>query len=125
MNKNYSVIFWSSRILVMIILLLLLLLSFDVFELEGSLLELIGAFLIHNIPFIILLIGFIFSWKRDLLGCIIFFISATSLTVFLGVRGGIDVIGGALIIIIPGYIASILYFINWFMKTKNKNNNQN
>lgn len=46
----------------------LALFSFDVFDMEGTLWEKIGGFLIHNIPSFILILLLVISWRREWMG---------------------------------------------------------
>lgn len=61
-----------------------ILLSFDVFSMEGSLLEKIGGFLMHNIPTIFLIIILLYSWKKPRTGGIIFVVLGIIFTVCYG-----------------------------------------
>ena len=121
MNKNLSVVLkWSPRIFGIVLLSLLLLLSYDVFEIEASFFELVLAFLGHNVPFFILLVAFIISWKKDLVGAISFFLATTTLIIFLGVSRGFPLIFNAYSLILLGYGVSILFFLNFYYTKKTK-----
>ena len=45
--------------------------SLDVFESQGSALELLGGFIVHTIHSIVLIIVLLFAWKRPVVGFVI------------------------------------------------------
>jgi len=115
-----GLLFWLPRILSIVFLSFLLLLSFDVFEEGRSTLEIIGGFLIHNIPFFALLIAFIFAWKRDRVGAITFSIAGLLYIVLviynIFFREGVswdEPLLSILTISGPAFLISFLYFMNW------------
>ena len=122
MRKYSMVLFWSSKIIGFVLLTLLLMLSFDVFDLEESAFAIFLAFLIHNIPFFILLVAYIIAWKKELIGAVIFFIATTLFIIFLGVNGGFEMIKSAFILIFLSYLTSLLHFFSWRIKNKRRLN---
>jgi len=72
MAKINKFIFWTPRILIILFALFLAIFSLDIFEGNYGFWGTIGGLFIHNLPSLILLISLIISWKRDLIGAIIF-----------------------------------------------------
>jgi len=64
MNKKISkFVYWTPRILAILFITFLALMSLDVFLFELNFWQIMGAFLIHNIPVFILLAVLLISWK--------------------------------------------------------------
>ena len=60
--------YWLTRVLGIILVILFLLLSFDVFEMEGTFLEKLGGFLMHNISTMVLALFLALAWKKEKIG---------------------------------------------------------
>jgi len=84
MTKVNKFIFWTPRILVILFALFLAIFSFDVFEENLGFWGTILGLFMHNLPSLILLAILLTSWKRELVGAIMFG--------FLGVAGIIGTI---------------------------------
>jgi hypothetical protein len=69
------IVFWFPRIFSIVFITFLFLFSLDVFGEEYSLWETILAFIIHNVPSIILIAVLIVSWKREIVGGIAFILA--------------------------------------------------
>jgi|WetSurMetagenome_2_1015567.scaffolds.fasta_scaffold1663735_1 hypothetical protein len=68
-------LFWIPRSLSIILILFLTLLSLDVFEMQGTMLEKIGGFLIHMVPAFVAFILLALSWKYPLPAGLVFIFS--------------------------------------------------
>lgn len=66
--------FWLPRILIILFALFLAIFSLDIFDGNYGFWGTILGLFMHNIPSLILVIILIISWRRDLVGAIIFFI---------------------------------------------------
>lgn len=73
---------WFPRVLAVVYALLIALFSFDVLSMEGSLLEKLGGFLIHNIPTFIILFALYLSWKKPMYGGATFIVISAFFTIF-------------------------------------------
>lgn len=73
---------WFPRVLAIIYTLFIALLSFDVFSMDGSIIEKMGGLLIENIPTILLLIALFFAWKKPITGGAIFIVLSILFTFF-------------------------------------------
>lgn len=82
MYMGTNKLLWIPRILTIVFILFISLFSLDVFEMDGSFLQKIGGFLIHNIPSFILIIILIVSWKRPFIGGVMFLAISVLFTFF-------------------------------------------
>jgi len=69
--KTYK-LFWIPRVLAILFILFLSLFALDVFTGEAPLIQELGGFVIHLIPSFALIIVLIISWRKPLIGGIIF-----------------------------------------------------
>jgi hypothetical protein len=115
MSKN-KIILWLPRVISIAFVLFISLFALDVFS-EYTGWNAVVAFLIHLIPSIVLLGVVLLSWKYELIGTAVFLAFA----VFYIVSAGLDkpwtwyaFISG------PAVLTSILFFLSWIQKRKNK-----
>ena len=66
-----KILYWAARIATLMIIIFISLFSLDVFESQGSALELLGGFIVHTIHSIVLIIVLLFAWKRPVVGFVI------------------------------------------------------
>lgn len=69
------VIHWAPRVAALLIIFFVSLFSLDVFELEASPLELLGAFFMHNLPSIIMVLMLVIAWRRPVVGFVAFLLA--------------------------------------------------
>jgi hypothetical protein len=62
-----------------VFILFLTMFSLDVFDMEGTLLEQLGGFVMHSIPSLILVVVLLISWRNPLLGGVLTLASAAAL----------------------------------------------
>jgi hypothetical protein len=105
------IIHWAPRVAAIAIIFFVSLFSFDVFEIEASPLELLGGFLIHNIPSIGMLVMLIFAWKRPVVGFVAF-LAAAALFAFLFVRD-ISALPTLLLFVFPILLVAFLFYADW------------
>jgi len=106
-----KIIHWTPRVAAILIIFFVSLFSLDVFEMEASPLELLGGFLMHNIPSIGMLALLIFAWKRPLVGFVAFLAAAALFTIFF-VRG-IDDLPNLLLFVFPILLVAFLFYADW------------
>ena len=70
-----KVIHWAPRIAAILIIFFVSLFSLDVFETEAPPLELLGAFLMHSLPSIFLILLLVIAWRRPVVGFIAFLLA--------------------------------------------------
>jgi hypothetical protein len=105
------IIHWAPRIAAIAIILFLGLFSLDVFDTQATPLELLGGFLIHNIPSIILIVLLILAWKRPLIGFATFLIAAVLFIIFF-VRS-IYALQNFVLFVIPILLIAALFYADW------------
>jgi len=106
-----KIIHWAPRVAAILIILFASLFSFDVFEMEASPLELLGGFLMHNIPSIGMLVLLIFAWKRPLVGFVAFLVAAALFAIFF-VRD-IYALPNLLLFVFPILLVAFLFYADW------------
>ena len=116
-NKINKFIYWTPRVLSIIFILFLAVFSFDVFEMELSFWQTIGALFMHNIPSLILLAVLIISWKYEIVGGITFILAGLLYILMLLMRGWYS-LSGLLLIAGPAFLIGILFIIGWLKKNK-------
>jgi hypothetical protein len=106
-----KIIHWAPRIAAILIIFFVSLFSLDVFEMEASPLELLGGFLMHNIPSIGMLVLLIFAWKRPAVGFVAFLTAAVLFAIFF-VRG-IYSLPNLLLFVFPILLVAFLFYFDW------------
>lgn len=109
--KIKSILFWTPRILTILFICFLGLFSLDVFAESSPWWQILGGFFIHNLPAIVLAIVLWISWKRDLVGAILFALAGVALLLFTN-------FSAPLIITAPAFIISILFLSNHLIGRK-------
>jgi len=119
MNKF---IYWTLRILSIIFILFLSLFSLDVFSSGARWQEAALGLLIHNIPALILLAVVIISWKREIVGGIVFILAGLFYiaNLFLSSSREWYMLSWSITIAGPAFFIGILYIIGWRKKRINK-----
>ncbi len=121
-KKGKGWIFWTPRILSILFIGFLILFSFDVFGNGYGFWMTIGAFLMHSVPSLLLLVVLIISWKYEIVGGIVFILAGLLYSVITIGRVVISspsewyMIAWALQIAGPAFFIGILFLIGWFRK---------
>jgi hypothetical protein len=106
-----KIIHWAPRVAAILIIFFVSLFSLDVFEMEASPLELLGGFLVHNIPSLGMLVLLIFAWKRPVVGFVAFLAAAALFAIFF-VRG-IYSLPNLLLFVFPILLVACLFYADW------------
>ena len=106
-----KIIHWAPRVAAILIIFFVSLFSLDVFEMGATPLELLGGFLIHNIPSIGMLVLLIFAWKRPVVGFVAF-LAAAAIFSFLFVRD-IYSLPNLLLFVLPILLIASLFYADW------------
>jgi uncharacterized membrane protein YgdD (TMEM256/DUF423 family) len=117
-------LYWTPRVLSIIFLLFLAMFSLDIFDGNYGFWGTIVGLFMHNIPVFILAIILFYSWKREIIGGIVF------------ISAGMLYVGRLLMVILtntprewymlfwslpiagPAFLIGILFLINWYQKRK-------
>jgi len=107
---------YCPRILSILFCLFIMMFSFDVFEGNSSIIDMLIGFIMHNLPVFGMAIITFFAWRNDLIGVIGFI--GISLFFFILVSSNMNNEGGVMnpavyIISLPALLISALYFINF------------
>jgi len=78
---------WIPRALMILFIVYLTMFSFDVFDLEGTLLAKLGGFVMHSIPSIVLAVFVAITWKMPLIVGIVDLVLAVAYTVLVWSQG--------------------------------------
>lgn len=103
---------WIPRILGMLYAVFICLFSFDVFDQQAGFLTILGAFLIHNIPTLILIAILVLAWKWSWVGGISY-IALGIIYILLFLNDEIHPV-----IYLPVFITGILFSLDWFLGKK-------
>jgi hypothetical protein len=106
-----KVIHWAPRLAAILIIFFISLFSLDVFGMGASPLELLGGFLMHNIPSIGMLVLLILAWKRPAVGFVAFLIAGALFTIFF-VRD-IYSLPNLLVFVFPILLIACLFYADW------------
>lgn len=105
-----GIIRWAPRVAAGIIIFFITLFSLDVFDMDLSPLEAAGAFLIHSLPSIAMLILLAIAWKRPVVGFVAFLFAGLAFLRFV-------IPGGNLMHLLlfsgPLLLVAGLFYANW------------
>jgi hypothetical protein len=102
-----KIIRWAPRLAAILIIFFVGLFSLDVFGSGAPPLEVLGAFLMHNIPSIAMLILLAFAWKRPVVGFVAFLMVAAAFSFFFFSGGNL------LLFILPILLIAFLFYADW------------
>jgi hypothetical protein len=105
---------WAPRIATILIIFFISLFSLDVFENQGSPLEILGGFIIHNIPSIVLTILLLFAWKHPVVGFVGFLVAAMLAAIFFA-GNGIEILN-MIMFVFPLLLIGCSFYADWKWK---------
>jgi hypothetical protein len=106
-------VYLTPRIAGLLMALFTGLFSLDVFEMEGSLLEKIGAFLIHSAPSIVMLAALALAWRFPWVGALGFGLVAILILLISVIGRQMFAFGNVLIFVLPMAVVAALFWLNW------------
>jgi hypothetical protein len=106
-----KIIHWAPRVAAMMIIFFMSLFSLDVFGMGASPLEVLGTFLMHNIPSIVMVLFLVFAWKRPVVGFVVFLIAGVAFTIFF-VRD-FYALQNLLLFVLPILLIASLFYADW------------
>ena len=119
-SKISKFVYWTPRIISILYICFLAIFSFDVIEPGVSIGQIIIGMLIHNIPSFVLTAVLAVSWKREIVGGIVFTVvgslflaRAVAAVVMNGFGEIVAALAGSLLLAAPALFVGILFFINW------------
>lgn len=111
--RTARIIHFAPRIAAIAIIFFVSLFSLDVFDMEGTPLQLAGAFLLHNLPSIVMIVLLVFAWKRPQVGFIAFLLAGLFFLRFIFSQGGL---GHFLLFSGPLLLISAMFYLDWRWK---------
>lgn len=129
-KKINKFVYWTPRIISIIFVLFLALFSLDVFSPGLSFWQIALGLLMHNIPALLLLAVVIISWKREIVGGIVFILAGllySGLSIFRIITSSPTewyMLAWSVQIAGPAFFIGILYIIGW-RKKRNSHLNSN
>ncbi|MCX6085947.1 MAG: hypothetical protein NTX94_05885 [Caldiserica bacterium] len=106
---------WIPRALMILFVVFLTMFSFDVFEMEGTLLAKLGGFVMHSIPSIVLAAFVALTWKTPLIVGIVDLVLALAYTVLVWSRGYPQ---WALGLALPLAVVGVLFIVSHVLDRK-------
>jgi len=110
-EKLRKVIHWAPRVAAIMIIFFMSLFSLDVFEMEATTLQLLGGFLMHNIPSFVMLVLLFFAWKRPAVGFWAFLAAGVVFVIFF-VRD-FYALSNLLLFALPIWLVAGLFYADW------------
>jgi hypothetical protein len=106
-----KVIHWAPRLAALLIIFFVGLFSLDVFGTGAPPLEVLAAFLMHNLPSLVMLVLLVFAWKRPVVGFVAFLIAAAAFAAFF-VRDIYSLLN-LLLFVLPILLVASLFYADW------------
>ena len=106
-----QIIHWAPRLAAIMIIFFVSLFSLDVFGTGASPLEVLGAFLMHNIPSILMILFLALAWKRPVIGFVAFLIAGITFAIFF-VRD-FYALPNLLLFVFPILLVASLFYADW------------
>lgn len=110
--RQAKIVFWTPRIAAIVITFFVSLFSLDVFG-SGTLLEQVGAFLMHNIPTFAMILFLVFAWRRPVIGFITFLVAGVFFLRFVIMGGDL---AHLLLFSGPMLLVAGLFYADWRWK---------
>jgi hypothetical protein len=110
-HRLAQAVHWAPRIAAILIIFFISLFSLDVFEMEAAPLELLGAFLIHSLPSILLIVLLVLAWKHPAVGFVAFLVFGV-LFMLMFVRS-IYALPNLLLFVLPILLIAGLFYADW------------
>ena len=101
---------WAPRAAALIIIFFVTLFSLDVFDMGLAPLEAVGAFIIHSLPSIAMLILLAAAWKRPVVGFVAFLLAGLAFLRFVLFDGELMLL---LLFSGPLLLVAGLFYANW------------
>jgi hypothetical protein len=113
MKHNW--LFWLPRIFVILFALFTMIFSFDVFGMQAPWYRIALGFVIHNIPFFVLMLLLFLVWKRPAFGSIVFFLVMIPFALIVRTFGHIMTL---VYFMAPPFIVGLLFLFDYFQQMK-------
>ena len=103
---------WVLRGLLFLVAMFFMLFSFDVFSMDGTLLQKLGGFFMHNIFTIFMLLVLWLAWKHEHLAGLLLITMSIGMVFFFGPTG---IRGGTWMMISLPFSVGLLFLVNFYL----------
>jgi len=114
-------IYRTPRIAAVLLIFFISLFSLDVFEMGGNFWQTLGAFVMHSLPAIALVILLALAWRWEWIGFAAFVVAALFFIVFF-YAGPVEAFSNFLIFSAPMIAIGLLFWVNWRWRGEIKGN---
>jgi hypothetical protein len=121
MGENINkYLYWTPRVLSIIFILFLAMFSLDVFSPDLTFWQIALGLFMHNIPVFLLTAILIISWKREIVGGIVFILAGLLYIGMLLANPQLEwyTLSWSIVIAGPAFLIGTLFLITWFKKRK-------
>jgi len=108
-------IYWAPRVAGVVIILFVALFSLDVFSEGGNFWEMLGGFVMHSLPSIVMGVLMAFAWRRPVVGFIAFGLMALFFMRFV-LFDPMHGLGNFILFTCPMAVIAALFWANWKWK---------
>ena len=109
-DELLNAIRWSARIICIIFILFISMFAFDVFDQAAGFWRTAGALLLHLLPSFVMISVLVISWRKPLVGGIVFLVIAISYIIWSSGRTTYAIIA------VPIFLISALFFLSWILE---------
>ena len=117
MITGRAILVWTPRLLLILFALFLIPFSFDIFEEGRSATQIAIAFIVHNIPSMVLGLVVFAAWRREWIGFIACVLVAVA---WIAWAWGRFPLPTCFIMSGPLFLIATLYATNWWLRTRDK-----
>ncbi|HAQ18125.1 MAG TPA: hypothetical protein DCR40_02705 [Prolixibacteraceae bacterium] len=112
-NRGNRYVSWFLRTLLLLVALFFMLFSFDVFSMDGTLLQKLGGFLMHNLFTIFILFVLWLAWKHENLAGVLLIGMSVFMVFFFGFPSRL--MGGTWLMISLPFAVGLLFLANYYL----------
>jgi hypothetical protein len=126
MKSSNGIFRWMPRVICILAIALISLFAFDAFSEGRSFLQNMGSLFLHLLPSFILIVFLVVSWKRELIGGILFLVTGIVVSPFVynlnfqrthSVGASLGVI---LLMTLPIIVVGVLFILSHFMNKRDR-----
>jgi hypothetical protein len=112
-SRGNRIVSWILRGFLFLVAMFFMLFSFDVFSTDGTILQKLGGFIIHNIFTIGMLLILWLAWRHEHLAGLLLIVMGVFMISFFGGPSGIR--GGTWMMISLPIVSGILFLCNYYL----------
>ncbi|HDO26514.1 MAG TPA: hypothetical protein ENH02_00205 [Bacteroidetes bacterium] len=116
-DRGNTFVSWTLRFLLIVTIFFWGLFSLDVFNEGYNFLETVGAFLVHNIPSLLMIIVLIIAWKRENVGGALLLLLVLCFVIFFIIQSGRLMYGTLIMFGLP-FLIGVMFLVNYYFLGK-------